>query len=151
PAPQPGVRGAAAAGAGGSLRTAGGVPGGALGGDALVAVVFEPGRERTCDRGPGAAAGPRPGLRRPGGGPLRPLRALPGREFPPRRHAGRAEPGAVDPAGLARVVAPDWIPALAGVGRPVDARPRQRGVADVRRVAAVHAGLRPEHHAVQAD
>ena len=73
------------------------------------------------------------------------------RQLPARADAGRAEPGQVDPAGLAARLALDRLLSGAGLVRPVDAGPRQRGLADVRGLAALHAGLRAEHHALQAD
>ena len=42
-------------------------------------------------------------------------------------------------------------PARPGLDRSGDARPRQRRLADVRRIAALHDGLRLQHHALQAD
>ena len=151
PPAEPDLRGLSARGPGGDVRDPLGLSRRALGGDVRVAVAGAPRRGRAC---PGRVApGPRPGagLHRAGGRDLRALHPLPGDQLPLGADAGRAEPGPVDPAGLADRLGAHRLPPEADLVRPLDARPRQRGLADVRGLAPVHAGVRAEHHAVQAD
>ena len=154
PRPNPGLRSVTvAAGPGGALRGPGGVPGGALGEH-----VRGPAGCGSHDGGARSTLALRVvrrlalGYIAAGGGRSSGSASSAWSSATARRATpGRAEPGQVDPAGVAARLGPDRLPALAGLDRPGDPGTRQRGLADVRRLAAVHARLRAEHHPLQAD
>ncbi len=91
------------------------------------------------------------GVHRAGGLSVRNLHLLRDLQLPQCADPRRAQPGALDHVGYAHRDGLDRLPACAGVHRPRHARAWQCRVADVRRVAALHRGVRVQHHALQAD